>query len=114
MTERRIVLKPGHPPLEKLRAILRVDAPFRFDPEAYKNYDNTEPLIGRPVENLLDAVNEERLLIEQEFNSIHDVIEPALDRPEGDEFGLTAEWVFIDEDGEVWSELAETITEADL
>lgn len=113
--KREIVLKEGAPPIEKLHAVLRIDMPYQFNPKNYANWDGVKLLIGRPVENLLDAVNEEALMLEHGVSNVVEMIDGAYGRfDETDDSALKTEWVLVDDDNVIWSELIETVDSSDL
>lgn len=114
---KRIVLKDGAPPLDQLKKELRFAYVLRQETTDYAdtyNVDGSEQtLIGHPVENVLDAVNEERLMMLGGENDVYEIISGAGD---WDEVGSvdTSQvdwvewlWVLVDENGTVWSEVKE-------
>lgn len=111
--KREIVLKDGAPPLEDLRAVLRVDIPYKFDPKNF-NLDEAEFYIGRKPENLLDAVNEEMLMLAEGTSDVFEILTSA-ERGDGEgDSPVTEEWVLVDGDNTIWSEYVETVTSEDL
>lgn len=130
MSQRAIVLRDGAPNLNTLHMELRVRVPFAYDQQNYAYHTGGEipqgvpgTLIGRPVEDILDAVNEERLMlpsgevsfdemlgiwdrsIREEGEVLDDAIEAQL--PKGDYQKLFWEYVLVDDDGTVWSRTIE-------
>lgn len=122
--KKAIVLKPLAPPLNQLHMELRVTAKLSFDPGLYAYHPDDivrgevgGTLIGKTVETLLDAANEERLIVVNGEAGIDEVL-GIYDRPNfevkdelydpqvNDEYhSLFWEHVLCDEAGTVWSEI---------
>lgn len=122
--KKAIVLKPLAPPLNQLHMELRVNAKLSFDPSLYAYHPDDSlrgevegTLIGKTVEDLLDAANEERLIVINgeagldEALGIYDrpnfeVNDELYDPQMNDEYhSLFWEHVLCDESGTVWSEI---------
>lgn len=126
--KKAIVLKPLAPPLNQLHMEFRVTAKMNYQPSlyAYQPGDSAGggevmgTLIGKTVEDILDALNEERLALITSESSIESNL-GIYDRPNfevGDELydpavyseyqSIFWELVLCDEAGTVWSELKVT------
>ena len=110
MIIKRIVLREGAPPLAQLRKELRLNFRSSVVDDYDEVYGGQESLIGRRVENELDAVNEERLMLIGGEIDILDLLGGAADFDEPDAVKKDGsyvewEWVLIDADNEVWSEI---------
>lgn len=132
MTVKHIALKKDAPPLTQLHMELRVSTHMQLNLKNYAyNADiqgDSMPgmLIGRNVSTLLDAVNEERLLFQagdvslEEILGVYDKTIREVGEVPGEfdnqsEYDtIRYEYVLADEDGVVWSEIVETITNEDL
>lgn len=112
--KKEIVLKAGAPPLEELRAVLRVDVPYKYEPKNFGIDGEGGYLIGRKPENLLEAVNEEMLMLEKGESDLFGII-TGIERGVGEvNSPVTEEWVLVDSDNTIWSEYTETVTSEDL
>lgn len=132
VTVKHIALKKDAPPLTQLHMELRVSTHMQLNLKNYAyNADiqgDSMPgmLIGRNVSTLLDAVNEERLLFQagdvslEEILGVYDKTIREVGEVPGEfdnqsEYDtIRYEYVLADEDGVVWSEIVETITNEDL
>lgn len=106
---KHIVLKDGAPPLEELSMQFVMRERMHFDKGNYLSAERANSAtipcrIGHDVENILDAVNEERLMLIHNDTSPYDILgfddaEPSVD----------TNWDFqlVDEEGTVWSELVD-------
>lgn len=114
--KKHIVLKDGAPPLDQLHMELRVRNRVTFDVSNYRSDSDYVPHIGKEASNLVEAANEERLLLlvgdtsEIEMLNLYDatVIEEGDDSEvDSTRKALAAhfQFVLVDEAGTVWSEL---------
>jgi hypothetical protein len=106
MPTQRIILKPLAPPVEKLRATLRIDMPYRFSQENFPDEASAGYFIGRPVVNILDAVNEESAMMAAGMTAATEMLDNALMRDEEDNAGdcVSMEWVLVDDENTIWSQ----------
>src|ERR1044071_8701621 len=126
---RQIVPKDGAPSINQLHMELRVSARLSFEPKNYQYHPPKEgeeapsvnALIGRPIENVFDAISEERLLFREGDFTMEEILgvydrtfrEVGHNEEIDAQNGLTEyetlryEFVLADENGTVWTELVE-------
>lgn len=122
--KKKIVLRDGAPPLEHLHMELRVRARFDYRPADYAYEPDAEgevmgTHIGRTVSDLLDAVNEERLIqvngeagLDEHLGIwdryIAETGADLQDKANTEDEVIRWEMVLCDKDGTIWSELSST------
>lgn len=110
---KRIVLNEGAPPFEDLHMEIHLRYVSGIKPEQYDEIYNSgvDTLIGRKIETVLDAVNEERLMFHggeqallEVMSSVDDVDEVGHVSEDAESY-VSYEIVLVDETGKSWSHL---------